>query len=151
VGKASGSLRARAARAEAAQRVRSMAVKRDRATQDRRPPSLAHGSAEHVGAPQRLSLRCARPSDPRSRAEQAEAEDCTTMRVGSAGLFQHCALRLQANRAQPIHPGSGGAGKGQATEKRRDCRHTGSERARVHVGVAARIHVADEPRLGPGF
>ena len=51
VRKAGGCLRPRAARAELAQRVRPMAVQRDGAAQYRLPPSLAHGGAQHVGAP----------------------------------------------------------------------------------------------------
>ena len=73
------------------------------------------------------------------------------MRVDSLGFFQHRAFRLQANPAQPVHAGSGGACKGQMTEEWRDCRYAGSESARIHVGMAARIHMADEPRLRPGF
>src|SRR5271165_679962 len=151
--KAGCRLRTRASHPEAAQRVRSVAADRYRARKDRMTPALPddraeQGSWEHPAHARRQ--RCAGGQrGTGGRAQQAEGEDGAAMRVDAARRREHRPLCSQADSAQLLHARARGAGYDERSVERFDRRNAAAERAGIHVGVTARIDVADQARLRP--
>ncbi len=72
------------------------------------------------------------------------------MRVDAGGRLQHRLLGIDADRAQPIHVATGGAGLGQRDEEGLERLRASIQKAYVHVVMRAIVDLADEAGLGIG-
>nr|WP_231873922.1 hypothetical protein [Luteibacter rhizovicinus] len=86
----------------------------------------------------------------RGRTQQAHAENGAAVRVDAAGGMKHRYFRTEADFSQRRHVVIPDTRFDEFGEKGCDCRCAAIERRGVHVRMTARVHVADEPGLGPG-
>lgn len=83
--------------------------------------------------------------------EQTKRENRAAMRVNATGSCQHVALRRQTELAQVRHCGALRPCCSEGHEMRTQGRCTGAQHRGIHVGMAAVIDMADQPRFRPGL